>query len=47
MAYVWLSLMLPRLFSRQNLYALFLCLIVILVIIITADQAPIWIYQGF
>ena len=47
MAYVWLSLMLRRLFSRQNLYALALCLIVILVTIVTADQAPTWIYQGF
>ena len=39
--------MLRRLFSRQNLYALLLCLIVIAVIIVTADQAPTWIYQGF
>lgn len=39
--------MLRRLFSRQNLYALLLCVIVIAVIIMTADQAPTWIYQGF
>lgn len=39
--------MLRRLFSRQNLYALLLCLIVVAVIIMTADQAPTWIYQGF
>ncbi len=35
------------LFSRENLYALLLCLIVIAIIIVTADQAPQWIYQGF
>jgi hypothetical protein len=36
-----------RLFSRENLYALGLCLIVILIIIATTDSAPQWIYQGF
>jgi len=46
-AHVWLSLMIRRLFNRQNLYAFLLCLIVIAVIISTADQAPTWIYQGF
>lgn len=35
------------LFSRQNLYALILCLVVLLVIIMTTDSAPLWIYQGF
>jgi hypothetical protein len=35
------------LFSRENLYALLLCLILIAIIIFTADQAPLWIYQGF
>ncbi len=39
--------MLHRLFSRENLLALFLCLIVILLIIVTSDSAPQWIYQGF
>ncbi|NLX10194.1 MAG: hypothetical protein GXY36_11100 [Chloroflexi bacterium] len=34
-------------FSRENLFALLLCLIVLLVIIVTADSAPQWIYQGF
>ena len=34
-------------FSRENLYALLLCLIVIAILIMTADQAPQWIYQGF
>jgi hypothetical protein len=36
-----------RLFSRENLFALALCLIVIMVIILTADSSPQWIYQGF
>jgi hypothetical protein len=36
-----------RLFTRENLYALLLCLALILLIILTADQAPQWIYQGF
>jgi hypothetical protein len=36
-----------RLLSRENLWALALCLILILLIIVTADSAPLWIYQGF
>jgi hypothetical protein len=36
-----------RLASRANIWALVLCLVVILVIIFTADSAPLWIYQGF
>jgi len=36
-----------RLFSRENLFALLLCAILVLVIIVTADSAPQWIYQGF
>ena len=36
-----------RLFSRENMYAIALCLIVILVIIVTSDTSPQWIYQGF
>lgn len=39
--------LLRRLFSRENLWALALCLIVIALIILTADAAPLWIYQGF
>ena len=39
--------MLHRIFSRQNLYALALCLVVLAVIIMTTDSAPLWIYQGF
>ena len=36
-----------RLFSRENLLALALCLLAILLIIVTTDTAPQWIYQGF
>ncbi len=35
------------LFTRENLLALGLCLIVILLLIATTDSAPQWIYQGF
>jgi|GEM_PF-1315499 len=36
-----------RLFSRENLIAAALCLLLILIIILTSDNAPQWIYQGF
>lgn len=36
-----------RLITRENVYALALCLIVILLVIMTTDSAPQWIYQGF
>jgi hypothetical protein len=39
--------MLRRLLSRENLIALVLCLILLALIIVTADTAPQWIYQGF
>ncbi len=39
--------MLNKLLSKENLYALLLCLILIALVILTADQAPQWIYQGF
>jgi len=35
------------LFNRENLLAFVLCLILILLVIFTADTSPIWIYQGF
>ncbi|MEA4907617.1 MAG: hypothetical protein GYA17_11805 [Chloroflexi bacterium] len=38
---------LRRLLSRENVWALVLCLIVIALLIFTADSAPLWIYQGF
>ena len=40
-------LMLRNLFSRENLYAVLLCLLAILLLVMTADASPSWIYQGF
>ena len=42
-----IPVMLRKLFSRENLYAVLLCLLLIALLIMTADQAPQWIYQGF
>jgi hypothetical protein len=39
--------MLSRIFSRENVLALALCFILILLVIVTSDTAPQWIYQGF
>ncbi|GAG38883.1 unnamed protein product [marine sediment metagenome] len=39
--------MLGWIFSRENLLALAICLIMLAVIIFTADTSPEWIYQGF
>jgi len=36
-----------KLLTRENLFAIGLCLIVILLVITTTDTAPQWIYQGF
>lgn len=35
------------LLSRENLFSVGLCLILILLVIATTDTAPQWIYQGF
>ena len=34
-------------FTRENLLAVLLCLILIALVIFTADTSPTWIYQGF
>ncbi|MEW6030573.1 MAG: hypothetical protein ACOYZ8_11400 [Chloroflexota bacterium] len=39
--------LLGRVFSYENLLALLLALIMIALIIFTADISPAWIYQGF
>ncbi len=39
--------MLKRLFSRENLWALFLFLALVFLTVLTADLSPTWIYQGF
>jgi hypothetical protein len=36
-----------RIFSRENVWAILLCLIVLLFIIMMSDSTPQWIYQGF
>jgi hypothetical protein len=36
-----------RIFSRENLVALLLALMLIVIIVLTADSSPQWIYQGF
>lgn len=36
-----------RLLTRENLFALLLCLMILALIISTASSAPLWIYQGF
>lgn len=36
-----------NIFSRENMLALLLALIVIALVIFTADVTPNWIYQGF
>jgi len=46
MAMMW-NRIVRRLFSRENLFALGLCVILVLLVIVTADTAPQWIYQGF
>jgi hypothetical protein len=39
--------MLRKLFARENIFAVALCMIAILLVIVTTDSAPQWIYQGF
>ncbi len=34
-------------FSRENLWALALALMLIALVVLTASSAPTWIYQGF
>jgi general stress protein CsbA len=38
---------LNSIFTRENFLALVLCLILIALVIFTADTSPTWIYQGF
>lgn len=49
MAHVRLSLMrrLQSLLTRENVWAVLLCALVIALVIVTAETAPNWIYQGF
>lgn len=36
-----------RLFTRENLWALILTVVVIVLVIVSASKTPIWIYQGY
>jgi hypothetical protein len=35
------------LFNKENYLALILCLILIALVVFTASDSPLWIYQGF
>lgn len=37
----------PRLITRENLWAVVFCLILVALIILSTSNAPVWIYQGF
>ena len=36
-----------RLWSRENLYAVLICLLLLALLLLSTDSAPQWIYQGF
>lgn len=36
-----------KVFTRENLISLALCMMLILIVIFTTDASPQWIYQGF
>jgi hypothetical protein len=36
-----------RIFTRENLWAVVFCLVLLALVILTANSAPVWIYQGF
>ena len=38
---------LKRIFTPENIWAIFLFLIVVALIVFTTDDSPNWIYQGF
>ncbi len=40
----WLK---EHLFTKENFWALLLCLLIALLVIFSADRSPLWIYQGF
>jgi hypothetical protein len=42
-----LPTLIRKLLTRENVYAVAICLVLILLVIVTADTAPQWIYQGF
>jgi len=42
-----LSELFHKAWSKENRWAFGLFLIIVLVIVLTADSTPLWIYQGF
>ncbi|MDP2965666.1 MAG: hypothetical protein Q8N39_06465 [Pelolinea sp.] len=40
-------MMAGKIITKENLLALAICLVIIGLIILTSDNAPLWIYQGF
>ncbi len=44
---LFLQRVMRAIFTRENLWALALCLILIALVLLTADLSPTWIYQGF
>lgn len=36
-----------KIWTRENIAAVVLCLVVIFLLIVTTSDAPTWIYQGF
>jgi len=38
---------LRALLTRENLLAIALCLLAVLLVIVGSDSAPLWMYQGF
>ncbi len=47
MAHVRLYEVKRRLFNKENLWALALALMLVALLVFTADSTPLWIYQGF
>ncbi|MEW5938558.1 MAG: hypothetical protein AB1750_02750, partial [Chloroflexota bacterium] len=45
--FIMLKTLLSRLFTRENMLALALALIIAALVVFTADVTPTWIYQGF
>ena len=43
-AVAWLFRMM---FCRETFWSLLICLILVSLMIMSADQSPLWIYQGF
>ncbi len=39
--------LISAIFSRENLLALLLALLLLALVVFTADTSPTWIYQGF